>query len=345
MKRLAGKRYPIAGQFELTDRCNLSCVHCYINQPAGCQAARSNEMSTDQVFYLLDEIARAGCLFLVLTGGEPLLRPDFKEIYMHAKRRGLVVTLFTNATLMTEDIADMLAYARAHVVDITLYGATRETYESVTQVKGSFERCMRGICLLKERNVRLGLKTIVLTKNRHELDDMRKFADNLGVELRYDGVIWPRLDGAEQPLQYRLSIDEMLAMDRETPERVMEWKKQFDAFKDVQARNENVFSCGAGLRSFHINSRGQMNICTMVSQPSYDLFKMSFSEAWEKIGEMRHWKRELHAECETCKVGALCVQCPGWSLAVHGDNETPVDYVCQLGHARYGQLIAEVVRY
>lgn len=344
LKRLAGKRYPIGGQFELTDRCNLSCVHCYINQPAGCQAARSKELSTDQVFYILDEIAKAGCLFLLLTGGEPLLRPDFKEIYMYARGRGLVVTLFTNATLMTEEIADMLAYAQPQMVDITLYGATRETYESVTQVKGSFERCMRGIQMLKDRNVRLALKSILLTKNRHELDAMRKFAESLGVELRYDGVIWPRLDGNLQTFEYRLSIDEMLALDRDTPERLAEWKKRADEFKDVTVRNEYVFSCGAGLRSFHINSRGEMSICTMVSKPTYNLFEMSFSAAWEKIGQMRHWKRELHTECETCKVGALCVQCPGWSQMVHDDNETPVDFICQLGYARHRQLNLDMIK-
>jgi radical SAM protein with 4Fe4S-binding SPASM domain len=340
---LGGKRYPINGQMELTDRCNLTCVHCYINQPAGCQAALSRELTTEQVLSILDQIADAGCLFLVLTGGEPLIRPDFPEIYLHARKRGMVVTLFTNATLLTEPIADMLAYYRPQLVDITIYGASQEIYESVTRVRGSYERCMRGIQLLAERKIPFSLKTILLTLNRHELGAMRDLADELGVNFRYDGTIWPRGDGDERPYQYRLPVEDLQALDHETPERISEWKRMADEFKDVMVRNEYTFSCGAGLRSFDIDSHGYLSICTMVSRPAYDLKTIKFNEAWKKIGELRQLKRERHTICETCTVGALCFQCPGWSQLVHGDNETPVDYVCRLGHLRAGQFNNEMI--
>jgi len=342
---LGGKRYPLNGQMELTERCNLSCVHCYINQPAGCQTARDQELTTKQVLSVLDQIADAGCLFLVLTGGEPLIRPDFPEIYLHARKRGMVVTLFTNATLLTEPIADMLAYYRPLVVDITIYGATQETYESVTGVNGSYERCMRGIQLLSERKIRFSLKTVLLTKNRHELGAMQHLAEELGVKFRYDGLIWPRWDGDERPYQFRLCVEDLQALDHETPERISEWKKLADKDKGVLVRNEYVFNCGAGLRSFGIDSHGYLRICSMVPEPAYDLKTMDFNEAWKKIGELRKLKRERHTICETCTVGALCYQCPGWSQVVHGDNETPVDYICRLGHLRAGQFNKERVEF
>lgn len=331
-------RYPISATIELTERCNLSCGHCYINQPAKSQSARAKELSTDQIIAILDKIADSGCLFLVFTGGEPLLRPDFPEIYMHARRLGMLVTLLTNASMMTLEIANMLASSRPQVVDVSIYGATKATYESVTGSQGSFDRFIRGIELLQERNIRTTLKSVILTTNKHELSQMRSFAESYSIPFRYDALIWPRVDGDEGPYTYQISIDEILEMDHEYPQRVEEWKKRAEGFQGQQVRDEYVYSCGAGLRSYHVDSSGYMSICTMVRKPAYNLTKMSFQEVWQNLGDLRKLKRQLETPCTSCAAGALCSQCPGWSQVIHGDNETPVDFVCQLGQMRTNQF-------
>lgn len=284
---LEGCRYPLGGTFELTERCNLACVHCYINQPAASQASRTRELTTTQIAGVLDQLVDAGCLFLLFTGGEALLRRDFSEIYRLARQRGMLVSLFTNGTLLTPRIADLMADLRPHVIEITLYGATEQTYERVTQVPGSYKRCRQGIELLLDRDLRLILKSVLLSTNRHELAEMRALADQLGVKFRYDGTLWPRLDGGQQPYDYRLSIQEMVALDREDPERQQEWAKTAEAFSGQLVRSEYVYSCGAGLRSFHIDSTGRMSICTMSRRPAYDLLHTSFQEAWEQLGALR----------------------------------------------------------
>ena len=337
-RSLQGRRYPLGGTIELTERCNLGCVHCYINQPAGSPAARAHELTTEQMTSLLDRVAAAGCLFLLFTGGEPLLRQDFAEIYRRSRRNGMLATLFTNGTLLTPAIADLLAEMRPLSIEVTLYGATQETYERVTGVPGSYARCRRGVELLLERGLPLLLKSVLLTSNRHELDDMRVLAQDLGVKFRYDGTLWPRIDGDEQPYDYRLSLDEMLALDAADPERQKQWHETAKQFGGHLVRAENVYSCGAGVNTFHIDSLGRLSICTMSRRPSYDLISMSFDEAWQRLGELRALKRRLATECETCAVGGLCMQCPGWSQAVHGDDETPVDYVCQLGRQRAARV-------
>jgi MoaA/NifB/PqqE/SkfB family radical SAM enzyme len=139
------KRIPITGSFELTFRCNLRCVHCYCNLPPNDQDAIEKELTTEEVFDIFDQIAEAGCLWLLITGGEPLLRKDFLEIYTYAKKKGFIITLFTNGTLITEEIADYLKEWPPNKVEITLYGVTSETYERVTGISGSFKRCKRGI--------------------------------------------------------------------------------------------------------------------------------------------------------------------------------------------------------
>lgn len=338
-------RFPLSATIELTERCNMNCVHCYINQPAASKTALARELNTEQVKYLLDVITGAGCLYLGLTGGEILLRPDFAEIYMYARRKGLIVTLLTNATLIRPDLADLLAHARPHMVDITLYGASKATYETVTRTPGSFGRAIQGVELLLERKIPVSLKAMVITLNKHELGEMLALAERYGKELRFDGTIWPRLDGSQAPYQVRLSAQEMLEMDFFTENRSNEWEEQADKFSGQQVRNEYVFSCGAGLRSFHIDSAGMMSICTMVRKPAFDLMKTDFQQAWEAFGALRNKKRVLRTRCETCTVGALCTQCPGWSQAVHSDEETPVDYVCELGRQRAARIGTSVIEF
>lgn len=337
LARLDGRRYPFTGSFELTERCNLRCIHCYINRPAGSRSAGSRaarELSTTEVAGILDQVADAGCLSLLLTGGEILLRADFPQILRHAARKGFLLTLFTNGTLLTPRLADLLAEWPPRRLEITIYGATEGTHERVTRVAGSYVRCLRGIELALQRRLPLGLKAVVLAANRHELRGMREFAGRLGVDFRYDGLLWPRIDGGRGPLAQRLSPRQVAALDEEDPERGLEWQRLL-ARAPGQVRGDRVYHCSAGRHGFHIDCRGRLSACIMARRPAFDLLGGSFREAWEEgLGRVIEERRRLDTACRTCRVGALCTQCPGWSQLVHGDNETPVAYVCELAHER-----------
>ena len=219
-KRARGARLPINATIEVTHRCPLACAHCYNNLPVGDRAARARELSTDEHWRILDELADAGGLWLLFTGGEIFARADFLDIYKHAKSRGFLITLFTNGTQITPAIADTLVEWRPFAVEITLYGRTRETYERLTGVPGSFDRCMRGIRLLKERGLPVKLKTVAVTINRHEIADMQRFAEEeLGVGFKFDGMINARIDCSHSPLDVRLTPSELVQLDLEDPVR------------------------------------------------------------------------------------------------------------------------------
>ena len=192
------ERIPLNGSFEVTMRCNVRCQHCYLPlaQRAG---SRQDELSFTEIERILGELADAGCLWLLLTGGEPFIRKDFIEIYDSAKRKGFITSIFTNGTLLTEKIADHLAEWRPFAIEISLYGATQETYERVTGVPGSYARCMRGIELLLDRRLPLQLKSVLITLNQHELAQMKDFSENLGLEFRFDPVINAGIDGILTP--------------------------------------------------------------------------------------------------------------------------------------------------
>ncbi len=332
---LGGGRYPFSATFELTSRCNLNCAHCYINQPANDPAVRQRELTTAQVKQVIDEMVAAGVLFLTLTGGEPLLRPDFAEIYTYALRKGLLVTLFTNGTLLSDELLRLLTDMRPFNVEISIYGATATVFEQVTRLPGSFTRCYRAIDRILEAGLPLTLKSELMTLNAHELEPMKALAERLGVKFRYDGLLWPRIDGrGEFPRAVQLPLENLVAFDNQDPERQDELAVELERLKGLTTRDARVFSCGAGLHSFHLDSEGRMSICMMVRQPAYNLLEMPLIEAWEALGKLREMKRNAVSKCQSCPTNTLCTHCPGWSLAVHHDFESVVEFTCEHGLLR-----------
>jgi radical SAM protein with 4Fe4S-binding SPASM domain len=331
----SGGRIPLDGSLELTERCNLRCRHCYINRPLGDRAAASRELTTAEMHRLIDEIAGEGCLWLLLTGGEPLVRPDFLEIYDHAKRRGMLVSLFTNGTLVTPEVAEHLEQWAPFSVEITLYGRTEETYEKVTGVPGSYRQCLRGIELLIAHKVPLRLKTILLTVNRHELGEMESFAGALGVEFRFDPILNFRLDGSPAPSSCRLSPEEAVSVDMGEPRRWREWQELDRLMRVGRRDDERLFACGAGIGSFHVDSYGGLSPCLMARHVSCDLRSTSFREAWEDwMPDVRAQKWTTEATCRRCSLMHLCGRCPGHAYLETGSPEQVVPYLCRVGHLR-----------
>ncbi|NIO49841.1 MAG: radical SAM protein [Candidatus Aminicenantes bacterium] len=333
-EKVIAQRIPIKGSFELTFRCNLSCLHCYCNLPLNNQDAIDKELTREEVFSILDQIAEEGCLWLLLTGGEPLLRKDFLEIYAYAKKKGFLISLFTNGTIITPKIADYLAEWLPLLVEITLYGATEEIYEKVTGIPGSFKRCQRGIELLLERKIPLGLKTMAMTLNRNELSNIREYAEGLGVKFRFDPIINPKLDGSRAPCNFRLSPEEVVKLDLADEKRVKEWREFCYKFIGP-LQDEYLFNCGAGISTFHIDPYGQMSSCEMTRFQNYDLRRGSFKEGWHHfIPELLALKPASDYPCGQCELISLCGQCPGWAYLENGNPETPVEYLCQIAHLR-----------
>ena len=131
-----GKGIPGSFEIELTARCNNDCRHCYINLPAGDRAARARELSFDEICSVADQAVELGALWCLLTGGEPLLRPDFSDIYLALKKRGLLVSVFTNACLVRPEHVELFRRYPPRDLEITTYGASREAYERVTSRAG-----------------------------------------------------------------------------------------------------------------------------------------------------------------------------------------------------------------
>lgn len=199
--RQAGmRRQPINGTFELTHRCNLGCHMCYVRHPAGDPKQKEREMSSTGWLELACQSVEMGLLSLLITGGEIFLRPDFFEIYEPLTRMGLLITLFTNGTLITQPIAKRLSQSPPNNIEITLYGATEKTYEAVTRVRGSYARCCAGIEEILKSGIQLTLKSTITQQNASEIEAMEQMARNWGVPYFNGWLLFPRHDGGNSDL-------------------------------------------------------------------------------------------------------------------------------------------------
>jgi MoaA/NifB/PqqE/SkfB family radical SAM enzyme len=291
------ERFPLACQWEITCRCNLRCVMCYtdcFNQPEQVR----KELTTDEILRIIEELAEAGCVELALTGGEPLARPDFIQIYEHAKAGGLLVTVFTNGTLITREIADRFAALPPCLIEISLHGLGKDSFEQITQGHGSYERCMAGIRLILERRLPLTLKTTGMTVNRDEILKIKACVEDLG--QHYQTKIWykfgsdirPRLDESEDVYEYQLGKQDVIAIEQADREFRAEREKQ--GRQEAEPLGQGSSLCGGGQYRFHIDAYGQLQLCSKNRRQSYDLRQGSFTEGFHKYlsGFPCPWKLE-----------------------------------------------------
>jgi len=343
---LPQRRLPLQGTLETTFRCNLNCVHCYVNQPAGDAHERARELPLERLTALIDEIAEAGCLEVLFTGGEVLVRHDFTELYLHAIRSGLLVTVFTNGTLLTERIADLFDAYRPHAVEISLYGMSRETYERVTRVPGSYDRCLEGIGRLVERGIPLKLKTMALTWNQHEVAAMEAYARGLGLLFKFDGLLNPRVDcGANRNGELQLTAEQAIALDLQDSERMRELAEFCDRFvkrEGPPVEHEYVYNCGAGHMSFTVDPYGHLQMCQLSRRDAFDVRSERFERGWnEHFPKLRARKWQTHSICRSCNLVSLCGSCAGAAEMETGDVEGLVPQFCEIAHLRAWEAMGE----
>ncbi len=345
-ERASKERAPVVGAFDLTYRCNFRCVHCYCGHLVSCACSQAEELSTKQAADLLRQAADAGCLFMVLSGGEPLLRGDFLHLYEVAKRLGLLVTVFTNGSLISTRHADVFVDLPPQSVEVSVYGATEATYERVTGVRGSYQRARQGIETLLERGVPVAMKTMVLRDSVHEVLQIEAWAKELGVSFRMDPVVTPRLDGDPGPLAQRVNPEIAVAVEMDSAER----RDKVAAFVENQlARgasetlaSDRIFRCGAGRASFHLDPQGKIRPCLMGRSIVNNTSEMGFTEAWRataKAVDEATW--EGVGGCAECPDIFLCGYCPGMFELEQASPARPPEYVCRLGECRYGHVKAD----
>jgi radical SAM protein with 4Fe4S-binding SPASM domain len=340
--RAARERIPLDGSIELTHRCNLRCIHCYLG-PHGEGDATGGELSADEWCGIIDQLAAAGTLRLTITGGEPLLRRDFPAVYEKAVLGGMLVSVYTNATLVDAETVCLLRKLPPKVVEVTIHGGTAATHDGISRVPGSFERCLEGVRLLRGRGVRVNLKTVLMTLNAHELDLMEHLAASLGTPFRHDAALFPPfrgpLAGDRDALErLRLQPRDVARLDSATENRRAPW---IDAFHPDRERpaTRRLLLCSAGLTTFNIDPRGMLSACLLPSGAAFDLRCGSFGEGWNgPVAAARRREARGEFSCSTCGVDDLCGGCPPLFALETGAPDRVADYHCRCSHERFAAL-------
>lgn len=330
LKREASRRrFPLEATIELTYGCNLRCVHCY--NPT--HRARG-ELSGAEFAAILEALKASGCLFITFSGGEMFTRRDAFDILGHAKGLGMVLTLFTNAASITPERADRIADLKPRQVEASIYGATQETYEAVTKVKGSYQAFLRGVRLLRERGIPLVAKMPVVKLNRREAVSARDLVQGWGMRFVYCVEITPRSDGSPEPLRYRLDPREVLELEREMAARRPGARHNTDPphkEKKECPAGAGLFHCSCGKSSLAITPYGEMNLCVNFPLPRYDLRAGPVAQGWQALKDFVDSAAPGPAyECPSCDLHGHCRRGVMDSWLEKGDLSACVPYYKEL---------------
>jgi len=251
---------------------------CYTD-PFNTSERIRQELPTSEILRILVEIQEAGCVELTLTGGEPLARPDFLEIYRAAHQKGIYVTVYTNGTLITEEVFQCWSVMRPKSVEISLHGVSAEVFDGVTQIPGSFDRCLQWIRRLTEAHIPLVLKTVGLTVNKEEVLAIKRFANSLGdgVQWKFGQYLRNDLIMSDDPFRFQLEEEDLRKIERQDPEL---WKAKCEEMTDLASSPKK---CGGGQDKFHIDAYGQLQLCSNNRRAGYDLRKGSFKEGFYEM--------------------------------------------------------------
>jgi radical SAM protein with 4Fe4S-binding SPASM domain len=346
--KLKDKHVPLSFELEVTARCNNDCKHCYINLPAADQEAKRKEISLEQISNIADQAVAMGALWCLITGGEPLLREDFFDIYMTLKKKGLLLSVFTNARLINEKHIELFKKYPPRDIEVTVYGVTQKTYEKVTNKPGSFAAFIRGLDLLMKSGVRVRFKAMAIRSNVHELPEISKFCRERTKDyFRFDPQLHLRFDRDpvrnEEIKLERLSPAEIVVVEKADGERFGTLQKGCDKLINPEYEKyvcDHLFHCGAGNGSFNVSYDGFFRLCSSLWHPDtiYDLIKGTLKEAWDefvpKVREMRSERKEFLETCRKCSIINLCLWCPAHAYLETGEMDVVVDYFCEVAHAR-----------
>lgn len=287
VERARTAQVPLHVLIELTYRCNVRCVHCYLTE-------QEREMTVGELLPVLEELASAGCLILTLSGGEVLLRRDFFDIAEAARARGFALRIFTNCTVVTPRIADRIAALDPIVVESSLLGGDAATHDRVTMVDGSFEKTVRGVRLLRERGVRVKLKTTLMAANVAQVGAMERLAAELGAEHQLSFVLMPRFDGDPAPLALAADGAALAYVRR---------RQRDHAEPTLPLSTSDDGLCSAGRASCSISPSGDVYPCVLMPLKAGNVLETPFAQIWRSSPAMHRMRMliDQHAiHCQGC---------------------------------------------
>lgn len=303
--------------FETTSACNLSCSYCRAKASV---SPSPEELSTEEALSFIDEIAPLHPM-LILSGGEPLLRPDINLLAKHAADRGMRVSLATNGTLLTSENAKKLLSSGVSRVSISLDGASSEMHDAA-RGPGSFEKALKGIESLQGR-IDFQINFTVTNRNAGEVLAIFDLVEGLGAKALHFFFMVPTGRGREDDLLSPERQEELLHLiDEERSKRGLEVQvtcaPQFARIARAGKRRSG--GCLAGTSFVFVSRKGDVYPCGYLPVRAGSIREKKFIEIWENSPVfMALRERNLKGLCKDCRFSLACGGCRARAYALTGD--------------------------
>ena len=322
-------RTPICATFELTPRCNLDCKMCYVhNQDSN--GLREKELTTETWKRIFDEAYDSGMLFATLTGGECLLRQDFKELYLHLWNKRVYITVLTNGILLNEDYIEFLKTYKPRMIQISLYGSNEACYLKVTGHRG-FTQVVTAIQRLRDEGINI---EVALTPSSYMKDDyiaLLRYCKENGFRYKPgEFMLMGNRENVEKADHY-IEIDEIVKLSKERAllsKELMPMKEKVPESGGGCTVSPKGLQCNAGKTSAVVSWDGRMFPCIAIPESQASVLEMPYAEAWEKTKGLSD-EIQLGAECVGCPYDKVCPKCPAIRLSsLHSGHCNP--NVCEV---------------
>ncbi|HED05508.1 MAG TPA: radical SAM protein [Ignavibacteria bacterium] len=310
MSLAKSKIIPVSILIEVCYTCNERCNHCFLN------SHKEKGLTLKQYKKLFAQLVDAGTMFVILTGGEPFTRPDFMDIVREARRKRISVSIFTNGTLLTQEIITELKDLFVNEVHISLYGANATTHDEVTRIRGSFSKSVQSIKWLVESGITTRIKSPLMSGTVSELDDIKKLSHTLGTEIQFTTVITAKDNGDKSTRQLQLS-DEQLKLVL-ADEEVSPISNESIRFGDYS----RCIPCDTVLNGGAIDPYGNVYPCNQMRISGGNILKIPFGDIWKDslvFQDLRKIRLEDLHSCKRCEFFQFCTRCPGLASLEDGN--------------------------
>lgn len=328
---------PVTVTFQITDRCNYECVHCY-QEHKDPRVAKRDELSTAEIIRILDELAEAGVLFLTLMGGEVFVRKDADEILTAAHARGFALKLLSTGHHIGDARADLLATLRPLQVEMSLYSANHTGHERVTRMPGSWDRTVAAARRLIARKVPVVMKAPVMEANLDDVEAMATLARELGADYSFDPKITAMETSETAPVALRMKAASLARFYAGPMRGLLDqtYATGTPAAASVTGGDDvrplHHTPCRAGQQSVSITPYGDVWPCNALPLPCGNLREQTFAQIWRgsaELDEVRDLRWAKLAECNVCELRSYCQRCHGMALVEQGAIKGPSLEACR----------------
>ena len=350
-RKAAQAGVPISGTFELTPRCNLSCRMCYVRMSPEEMKPYGRELTAREWISLGEQATQSGMLFLLLTGGEPMLRPDFSEIYEAMSQMGPSISINTNGTMLSKQVRDLLERRPPSQLNVTLYGPKAATYDTLCGSSCAFEKTMDTLRWARDIGILLNVNITVTPWNMDQITELEALAERENLHLRMTFYNFPPSRRNTKTDFSRIAAEDVGRMIAQRECRLQGVEsltvRANSILKSVlscpERQNSGIsegegISCFAGRSQFWVAWNGEMTPCGMLDVPKTAPLSEGFQASWEKI-KQETARIRLCSDCISCKERDTCFNCAAVMCTETGSFEGRPDYMCRLNHAYREEII------